>query len=129
MLSKRERYVMEILWSSSEPLSCRELNKRANNMLWNESYIHNLINSLLRKKLIKVDDGIYGNSAKKRPRKFRPTMSKLQYVFNEYFDRKPDNRELKDIIQDAVLQIDNLKDLIAVELYISSRKIKYQNHD
>ena len=54
MLTKSEEEIMYLLWDLDEPLTSSEIVKKAVNKTWKKSYINLLINSLLKKDMIKV---------------------------------------------------------------------------
>ena len=76
MLTKSEEEIMYLLWDLDEPLTSSEIVKKAVNKTWKKSYINLLINSLLKKDMIK-------NYA----RTFVPTMTKDAYAIKQISDR------------------------------------------
>ena len=74
MLTKSEEEIMYLLWDLDEPLTSSEIVKKAVNKTWKKSYINLLINSLLKKDMIKVV-GVK-QMTKNYARTFVPTMTK-----------------------------------------------------
>ena len=73
MLTKSEEEIMYLLWDLDEPLTSSEIVKKAVNKTWKKSYINLLINSLLKKDMIKVV-GVK-QMTKNYARTFVPTMT------------------------------------------------------
>ena len=79
MLTKSEEEIMYLLWDLDEPLTSSEIVKKAVNKTWKKSYINLLINSLLKKDMIKVV-GVK-QMTKNYARTFVPTMTKDAQMF------------------------------------------------
>lgn len=76
-LTNSEQEVMELLWDKNIALTTTDIIKMSETRSWKKSYIHILVNSLLKKNMIKVV-GIK-ISGKNYARKFSPTMSREKY--------------------------------------------------
>ena len=85
MLTKSEEEIMYLLWDLDEPLTSSEIVKKAVNKTWKKSYINLLINSLLKKDMIKVV-GVK-QMTKNYARTFVPTMTKDAYASRFRTDR------------------------------------------
>ena len=85
MLTKSEEEIMYLLWDLDEPLTSSEIVKKAVNKTWKKSYINLLINSLLKKDMIKVV-GVK-QMTKNYARTFVPTMTKDAYSIKQIYDR------------------------------------------
>lgn len=85
MLTKSEEEIMYLLWDLDEPLTSSEIVKKAVNKTWKKSYINLLINSLLKKDMIKVV-GVK-QMTKNYARTFVPTMTKDAYTIKQISDR------------------------------------------
>ena len=83
MLTKSEEEIMYLLWDLDEPLTSSEIVKKAVNKTWKKSYINLLINSLLKKDMIKVV-GVK-QMTKNYARTFVPTMTKDAYAIKADF--------------------------------------------
>lgn len=53
-MTKSEREVMRLLWNSSDPLSCTEIVNASPDKHWKDSYIHHIVNDLIKKGYIKI---------------------------------------------------------------------------
>ena len=53
-LTKSEFAVMEVLWDEGEELTSAEIIQKSKEREWKDSFIHLIINSLLRKKVVTV---------------------------------------------------------------------------
>ena len=76
-LTDSERQVLDLLWDSDEPLTSTEIVKLCAGRTWKPSYIHIMINSLLKKEMIKVAG--FKKTTKNYARTFTPTMSRDQW--------------------------------------------------
>ena len=72
-----EREVLELLWNSDEPLTSTEIVRLCVGRTWKPSYIHIMINSLLKKEMIRV--GGFKKTTKNYARTFEPTMTRDQW--------------------------------------------------
>ena len=90
LLTKSEREIMDVLWNAGEPLSRSDFLERSETKTWKDSSVHILLNSLLRKGLIR-EAGLVKRS-KTFGRTFLPTMSREAYYVTAAFSHryKPD---------------------------------------
>lgn len=90
ILTKSEREIMDVLWNAGEPLSRCDFLERSEAKTWKDSSVHILLNSLLRKGLIR-EAGLVKRS-KTFARTFLPTMSREAYFVAAAFTQrcKPD---------------------------------------
>ena len=72
-----EREVLELLWNSDEPLTSTEIVRLCIGRTWKSSYIHIMINSLLKKEMIRVAG--FKKTTKNYARTFEPTMTRDQW--------------------------------------------------
>lgn len=72
-----EREVLELLWNSDEPLTSTEIVRLCIGRTWKSSYIHIMINSLLKKEMIRVVG--FKKTTKNYARTFEPTMTRDQW--------------------------------------------------
>lgn len=119
MLTKREQEIMNLLWNSGEAISCLDIIDKLD-LSAGKNYIYALLRSLLKQGYIIVDDS---KPYKVYPKVYRPTVTKSQYIINEFFGNQPDSNDIKQIIQCAVDKIDNINDLRAIEVYVVSHRI------
>ena len=85
MLTKCEEDIKFLMWDLDEPLTSSEIVKKAVNKTWKKSYINLLINSLLKKDMIKVV-GVK-QMTKTYARTFVPTMTTDAYAIKQISDR------------------------------------------
>lgn len=72
-----EREVLELLWNSDEPLTSTEIVRLCIGRTWKSSYFHIMINSLLKKEMIRVAG--FKKTTKNYARTFEPTMTRDQW--------------------------------------------------
>ncbi len=86
-LTDSEKQVLDLLWDSEEPLTSTEIVKLCAGRTWKPSYIHIMINSLLKKEMIKVAG--FKKTTKNYARTFEPTMTREQWsLFQVKQDQK-----------------------------------------
>lgn len=85
-LTKSEREIMDVLWEAGIPLSRGDFLERSEAKTWKDSSVHILLNSLLRKGLIR-EAGLVKRS-KTFGRTFLPTMSREAYFVQMAFSYK-----------------------------------------
>ena len=76
-LTESEQQVLDLLWDRDEPLTSSEIVDFCEGRTWKESYIHILINSLLKKKMIEVAG--FKKTTKNYARTFKPCMTREEY--------------------------------------------------
>lgn len=81
MITKSEKQVMKLLWSTDRPLSCTEIIELSGDKTWKDSYVHSLINSLMKKGLVKIE--LFELISRSYARKFAPKLSKPEYIVRE----------------------------------------------
>lgn len=77
-MTKSERQVMELLWSSDRPLSCSEIVELFEDKTWKDSYVHSLIKSLTKKGIVEIAS--FELVSRSYARKFAPKISYHEYV-------------------------------------------------
>lgn len=73
-ITDSEKQVLNLLWDSEEPLTSTEIVKLCAGRTWKPSYIHIMINSLLKKEMIQIAG--FKKTTKNYARTFSPTMSR-----------------------------------------------------
>lgn len=73
-ITASEREVLDLLWEQNQPLTSAEIVKLSEDKTWKPSYIHLMINSLLKKNLIRIET--FKQTTKNFARAFVPTMSR-----------------------------------------------------
>ena len=90
-MTKSERQVMELLWSSDRPLSCSEIVELSEDKTWKDSYVHSLIKSLMKKGIVEIAS--FELVSRSYARKFAPKISYHEYVLLSGFTQN----ELTDV--------------------------------
>ncbi len=75
-LTRGEERLMEMFWNAGRPLTSMELCKMTDE--FNDSYVHRLLNSLEKKKMLSVSGLV--KSGKQYARSFEPTMTREEYA-------------------------------------------------
>lgn len=95
MLSPNELEVMDLLWSTGQTLSRNEIIDLSPSRTWKPSTIHQLLNSLLKKEVIKVDG--FRPSGKVYGRTYAAAITREEYTaqvvsrrMSKTADTKPD---------------------------------------
>ena len=76
-LTESEQQVLDLLWDRDEALTSSEIVDFCEGRTWKESYIHILINSLLKKNMIEVAG--FKKTTKNYARTFKPSMTREEY--------------------------------------------------
>ena len=82
-MTKSEREVMRLLWNSSDPLSCAEIVNASPDKHWKDSYIHHIVNDLIKKGYIKIV--AFEQVSRVYTRKFAPTTDWGTFVLHQVF--------------------------------------------
>ena len=90
MMTKSEKQVMDLLWSTDKPLSCSEIVELSGDKTWKDSYVHSLIKSLMKKGIVKIET--FELISRSYARKFAPKVTKEEYYLNEYLQESPENK-------------------------------------
>lgn len=119
-LTNSEAEVMELLWASDEPLSPREIIEQSTDKTWKDSYIHLIINSLLKKNMIEVAG--LKQTTKNYTRIFTPTMSKKQWLLSQITDNQSSDDMIRCLFDEILKQIDNQQELDRLSDYLDKIK-------
>lgn len=120
-LSENERQILDTLWIKDTSLTRSEIINLTEDKTWKESSIHILLNQLLDKKAIKVDDIV--RTGKSYGRTYSPTLTKEEYdimQLNNFFKEvNPSELALKNFFSNLIESeniedeyLDQLEDLI-----------------
>ena len=82
-LTKSEMEIMDVLWAAGEPLSRADLLTRSEGKTWKDSSVHILLNSMLKKELIR--EAGFVKRSKTSGRTFGPTMTREEYFASMIF--------------------------------------------
>ena len=85
-LTGSEEELMELFWSRGEAMTSVEILKTAGNHSWNDSYLHIMLRSLLKKGMLTVCGTVqYGTQY---ARQFIPAMTKEEYMAKLVLSKK-----------------------------------------
>lgn len=100
-LTDSEWEVMNLLWDTGEPLSSSEIIKLSVKRMWKDSYIHIMINSLLKKEMIRIAG--FKKTTKNYARTFEPTITKEQWnLFQVKQESQEDSMMLKELLKSII---------------------------
>lgn len=112
-LTDSEKQVLDLLWDSEESLTSTEIVKLCAHRTWKPSYIHIMINSLLKKEMIKVDG--FRKTTKNYARTFAPTMSRDDWALLQVTQEQKSTSQTLSHLFTAILE-DETDDQILAEL-------------
>lgn len=120
MLTKSEEEIMYLLWSVDEPLTSSEIVNKSVNKTWKKSYINLLINSLLKKNMIKVV-GVK-QMTKNYARTFVPTMSKDSYAV-KHITEMPDfsDEDIPPLFSELIRRTNNKEMLQKLKILLDKK--------
>lgn len=112
-----EREVLELLWEENQPLTSAEIVKISEGKTWKPSYIHLMINSLLKKNIIQVAG--FKQTTKNYARTFMPTMTREEFSIHMLREENQLNASSLSLLFGALLEeevdravIDELSDML-----------------
>ena len=109
-LTKTEKDILNFLWNYGSPLSASEIVTLYPNRTWKASYIHLVLNSMLKKKVIKIEG--FKQTSKNYARSFAPALTREAYLVHEMIrDLHPDKEHLRKLM---VYLVDSASDLQTV---------------
>ncbi len=116
-LSSNEKQILETLWRENKSLTRSQLIDLTHNKTWEKGSIHVLLNQLLNKNAIEVDNII--KTGKSYGRTYKPTLTKEQYelmqLSNVFKEINPSKASLKNffsaLVESEVLEDNTLEEL------------------
>ena len=99
-----EREVLELLWEENQPLTSAEIVKISEHKTWKPSYIHLMINSLLKKNVIQVAG--FKQTTKNYARTFTPTMTREEFSIRMLREENQLNASSLSLLFGALLEED-----------------------
>ena len=116
-LSSNEKQILETLWRENKSLTRSQLIDLTHNKTWEKGSIHVLLNQLLNKNAIEVDNII--KTGKSYGRTYKPTLTKEQYelrqLSNVFKEINPSKSSLKNffsaLVESEVLEDNTLEEL------------------
>ena len=85
-LTKSEMQIMDVLWAVGEPMSRADLLNQSDGKTWKDSSVHILLNSMLKKELIR--EAGFVKRGKTYGRTFVPTMTREEYFAQAVFSHR-----------------------------------------
>lgn len=123
VLTTSEKEIMELLWDVKRPLSGTEIVGLSENKSWKESYIHLLINSLMKKEMIKIDGFV--KTTKNYARTFVPTLTEQEYSVKQITSSGTFKTKYIPFILQSLLSKTNDAEVIAeIERVVEEKKKK-----
>lgn len=124
-ITDSEKDVLNLLWDTGSPFSSAEIVRMCVNRAWKPSYIHIMINSLLKKEMIKVAG--FKQTTKNFARVFEPTMTREQWNLFQIKEGKSDSGNiLKEILYSILKEKMNMETLDKLSDIIQKRKSELQ---
>lgn len=121
MLTKSEREIMELLWQVNTPLTATEIVSLSPKKTWKTSCIHLLLNSLLKKEMIKVS-GIK-QTTKNFARTFEAALTREEYLILEIKKQdKVSSHALPFLVSTLIKETDDTELINELEKMIQKRK-------
>ncbi|MEI3193380.1 MAG: BlaI/MecI/CopY family transcriptional regulator [Lachnospiraceae bacterium] len=119
-MTRSEEEVLTTLWNAGVPLSSSQIVNAAENCSWKPSYTHLLLNSLLKKELIRVAG--FQQSATNYARVFEPTITQEEYTSFLLSRQKPTSSTLTNIFATLISQETDPSTIDELELLLEERK-------
>lgn len=121
MLTKSELEIMELMWREDRPLTSSEIITLSVDRTWKKSYVHLLINSLLKKEMIEVVGFV--KTTKNYARTFQAKVSKEDYSVNQFTNMQSfDSNDIPKIISALISKTDDSAMIEELEQMIEKRK-------
>ena len=118
-LTKSEMEIMDVLWAAGEPLSRADLLTRSQEKTWKDSSVHILLNSMLKKELIR--EAGFVKRSKTYGRTFIPTMTREEYYAQAVYSHRH-KPQIVALIQ-ALLSREDITDeeLAAIKEFVAAK--------
>lgn len=121
ILTKKEEEIMTVLWKQWEynqtALTASEILEASPNRTWKTASLHLLINALLKKGVIEVQEFKKLKNNKNYARTFRPTLNQYDYIWKQ-MTTGMDKDNKKKLIANIIMKLDE------EELSIAKKTIK-----
>ena len=111
-LTGSEEELMELFWSRGEAMTSVEILKTAGSHSWNDSYLHIMLRSLLKKGMLTVCGTVqYGTQYE---RQFIPAMTKEEYIAKLVLSRDLEQGSVARVAAAMIREVDgeNREDFI-----------------
>ena len=127
-MTKSEREVMRLLWNSSKPLSCTEIVSASPDKHWKDSYIHHIVNDLIKKGYIKIV--AFEQVSRVYTRKFAPTTDWGNFVLHQVFtpQQLADREYMIEIWRKLIMAVEDVRIINEIERIIKDYKRRIEHN-
>ncbi len=120
-LTKSEKEIMNLLWNIDRPLTATEIVNLTPERTWKKSYIHLLVNSLIRKQLIKSETLV--RTGRNFGRAFVATMSEEEFTIHQVTTgRNFSQKSVPSLVSALLSSVDDPSILEELELILKNKK-------
>ena len=121
MLTKSEEEILDLLWTENKPMTSSDIVNLSVNRTWKKSYIHLLINSMLKKEVIKIDGFV--KTTKNYARTFVPVLTREEYRIKQFTESADFNKGSKaDLFAALIDETDDPKIIDELEKILQRKK-------
>lgn len=121
MLTKSEEEILDLLWTENKPMTSSDIVNLSVNRTWKKSYIHLLINSMLKKEVIKIDGFV--KTTKNYARTFVPVLTREEYIIKQFTESADFNKGSKtDLFAALIDETDDPKIIDELEKILQRKK-------
>ncbi len=121
MLTKSEEEILDLLWTENKPMTSSDIVNLSVNRTWKKSYIHLLINSMLKKEVIKIDGFV--KTTKNYARTFVPVLTREEYIIKQFTESADFNKGSKaDLFAALIYETDDPKIIDELEKILQRKK-------
>lgn len=126
MLTKSEEEILDLLWTENKPMTSSDIVNLSVNRTWKKSYIHLLINSMLKKEVIRIDGFV--KTTKNYARTFVPVLTREEYIIKQFTESSDFNKGSKADLFAALIDETNDPKIIEELEKILQRKKEELKH-
>ena len=119
-LTNSEKEVLDTLWKEGEPLTATEIVQKCTEKNWKPSYIHIMVNSLLKKEMIKVAE--FKQTTKNYARAYVPTMPEEEWCANQLMDSMKKPEDILGVVKEMLDDINDLEELDKLQKLIDQKR-------
>ena len=119
-LPNSEKEVLDTLWKEGEPLTATEIVQKCTEKNWKPSYIHIMVNSLLKKEMIKVAE--FKQTTKNYARAYVPTMPEEEWCANQLMDSMKKPEDILGVVKEMLDDINDLEELDKLQKLIDQKR-------
>lgn len=119
-LTNSEKEVLDTLWKEGEPLTATEIVKKCTEKNWKPSYIHLMVNSLLKKEMIKVAE--FKQTTKNYARAYVPTMTEEEWCATQLMDSMKKPEDILGVVKEMLDNINDLEELDTLQKQLDKKR-------